>query len=105
LPISPAFEVIVPVNEPLVAVILPVKSTFLAFKVPIALIVVVLMLVFLFLIGNILFDYFRKRKFYNDLIEVETPKTRRYKKYLTSCNYFYYFTNRTCSISCYKIKK
>lgn len=44
-------------------------------------------------------------EFYNDLIEVETPKTRRYKKYLTSCNYFYYFTNSTCSISCYKIKK
>ena len=37
--------------------------------------------------------------------KIETPKTRRYKKYLTSCNYFYYFTNRTCSISCYKIKK
>ena len=37
--------------------------------------------------------------------KIETPKTRRYKKYPTSCNYFYYFTNRTCSISCYKIKK
>lgn len=37
--------------------------------------------------------------------KIETPKTRRYKKYLTSCNYFYYFANRTCSISCYKIKK
>lgn len=37
--------------------------------------------------------------------KIETPKTRRYKKYLISCNYFYYFTNRTCSISCYKIKK
>ena len=37
--------------------------------------------------------------------KIETPKTRRYKKYPTSCNYFYYFANRTCSISCYKIKK
>lgn len=37
--------------------------------------------------------------------KIETPKTRRYKKYVISCNYFYYFDNRTCSISCYKIKK
>ncbi|MCI9039931.1 MAG: hypothetical protein HFJ29_08825 [Clostridia bacterium] len=37
--------------------------------------------------------------------KIETPKTRRYKKYVISSNYFYYFTNRTCSISCYKIKK
>ena len=37
--------------------------------------------------------------------KIETPKTRRYKKYVISCNYFYYFITRTCSISFYKIKK
>jgi len=37
--------------------------------------------------------------------KIETPKTRRYKKYVISNKYFYYFIIRTCSISSYKIKK
>ncbi len=37
--------------------------------------------------------------------KIETPKTRRYKKYVISNKYFCYFITRTCNISSYKIKK